>query len=135
MHVPGTGVADWQAVVDLVRSRGWAYEYLVDGRVTRLPADVVDVLDRREQTMVELRVWPTRDVLAIFRPFSVEQIDFDVDLRELQGQQRLDVLCSFLRAIGRRLGKPVVMTPEGGHDIALLGYDVATGRVVMLAEP
>jgi hypothetical protein len=65
----------------------------------------------------------------------VEQIDFDVDLRELQGQERLDVLCGFLRAIGRSLGKQVVMTPEGGHAIALLGYDVAADRVVMLAKP
>lgn len=103
-YVPDTTVADWQMVVDLVRSKGWAYEYSVDGRVTRLPAHVVDMLARREAS-VELRVWPSREVLAIFRPYSVEQIDFDVDLRELQGQERLDVLCGFLRAIGRSLGK------------------------------
>jgi hypothetical protein len=60
-----------------------------------------------------------------------------VDLRELQGQDRLDVLCSFLRAIGRRLGKPVVMTPEGASNarFAVLGYQVAQDRVVVLADP
>lgn len=49
-----------------------------------------------------------------------------MDLRELQGQERLDVLCGFLRAIGRRLGKPVVMTPEGDweHRHPVLGFDV-----------
>src|SRR3954451_22908903 len=100
VHVADTAVADWQAVLDLVRSMGWAYEYSVDGRVTRLPAEVEDMLGRRDEATVELRVWPTREVLAIFRPYGVEQIDVDVDLRELQGQLRLDVSCGFLRVIG-----------------------------------
>ncbi|QSB14994.1 hypothetical protein JQS43_00965 [Natronosporangium hydrolyticum] len=129
--VPNTTRADWQAVVELVRSKGWAYEYSVDGRVLRLPHRVEDMLDLRHGHGVTLRVWPSPDVLAIFRPYD-GQIDFDVDLRELQGQQRLEVLCQFMRAIGRRLGKPVVMTSEG-DTVPLIGYDVQVNRVVMLA--
>lgn len=41
----------------------------------------------------ELRVWSARDVLAILRSFAAEEVNFDVYLRELQGQERLDVLC------------------------------------------
>ncbi|WBO69531.1 hypothetical protein O1G22_39695 [Streptomyces camelliae] len=33
---------------------------------------------------------------AIFRFHAVQEIDFDVDLREIQGQERLDVLCGFM---------------------------------------
>jgi hypothetical protein len=82
----------------------------------------------------ELRVWLTPGVLAIFRFYSPEAIDVDIDLRELQGQDRLDVLCGFLRAIGARLGKAVVMTPEGDVDHPVLGFDAETDRVVLLAE-
>lgn len=135
VHVPGTTVEDWQAVVDLLRSKGWAYEYAVDGRATRIPATVVEMLSLRDQAGVTLKVWPAPGVLAIFRPYCVEQIDFDVDLRELQGQQRLDALCAFLRAIGRRLGRPVVMTSEGADDVPVLGYDREVDRVVLVAEP
>jgi hypothetical protein len=83
----------------------------------------------------ELRVWPSTEVLAIFRFHAAEEIDFDVDLRELQGQMRLDLLCRFLRDIGRRLGKPVLMDPEGEYGHPVLGFDVETDRVVRLAEP
>jgi hypothetical protein len=31
VRVPNTSVADWQAVLDLVRSRGWAYAYSEGG--------------------------------------------------------------------------------------------------------
>jgi hypothetical protein len=133
VHVPGTTVEDWQAVVDLIRSKGWAYEYSVDGRVSRIPDRAGDML-LRDKAGVALKVWPTTGVLAIFRPHCLEQIDFDVDLRELQGQDRLDVLCAFMRAIGRRLGKPVVMTPEGADDVPVLGYDTEVDRVVMFTQ-
>lgn len=87
-----------------------------------------------EQPHLEVR--PTADVLAIFRFHAAEAIDFDVDLRELQGQERLDVFCRFLTAIGRRLGKPVLMDNEGGDGTCpVLGFDIAADRVVLLAEP
>ncbi len=63
-------------------------------------------------------------MLAIFSFHADDEIDFDVDLRELQGQDRLDVLCGFLREIGRRLGKQVLMDPEGEYGHPVLGFDV-----------
>ncbi|MFG6200315.1 hypothetical protein [Nonomuraea sp. JJY05] len=131
--VPDTSTEDWQAVFDLVRSKGWRHEYSVDGIPLRLPAAEL-VLSLRDEASPRLKVWPHPEVLVIFRPYAEESVDFDVDLRELQGQERLDVLCAFLRAIGGRLGKPVVMTPEGGPEHPVLGFDVTTGRVVLMAE-
>ncbi|MFJ2398131.1 hypothetical protein ACIOTI_36050 [Streptomyces sp. NPDC087843] len=135
--VAGTGVEDWQAVIDLIVASGWPREYSEGGVVMPLPR-AGEVLSRpADAECADLRVWPAPDVLAIFRLESAEEIGFDVDLRELQGQERLDVLCGFLRAIGHRLGKPVVMTPEGDWDQShpVLGFDVESDRVVLLAEP
>jgi hypothetical protein len=134
VRVSNTSVADWQAVVDLIRSKGWAYEYAVDGQVFRVPHRVEDMLSLQDEAGVTLRVWPAPGVLVIFRPYAAEQIDFDVDLRELQGQRRLDVLCQLMRAIGRRLGKPVVMTAEGSDTAPIMGYDAQGDRMVVLAE-
>jgi hypothetical protein len=135
--VTGTGVEDWQAVLDLIVASGWRSEYSEGGLVMPLPR-AGEVLSRpADAECADLRVWPAPDVLAIFRLESAEEIGFDVDLRELQGQERLDVLCGFLRAIGRRLGKPVVMTPEGDWERShpVLGFDVESDQVVLLAEP
>ncbi|WP_405097907.1 hypothetical protein [Micromonospora sp. NBC_01412] len=132
VHVPETTVEDWRALVDLVRSEGWQLAYLVDGGARPLPAAVEDMLSLREEVGVQLNVWPAPGVLAIFRLYEAEQIDFDVDLRELQGQQQLDVLCRFLTTIGRRLRKSVLMTPEGLGNEPVLGYDVEADRVVLV---
>ncbi|MET7733229.1 hypothetical protein ABZT02_17925 [Streptomyces sp. NPDC005402] len=132
--VPGTSPADWQAVLDLVRSRGWSYAYSEDGVAVRLPR-AADMPARSRGVDAVLRVWPTPGVLAVFRPYEVGAIDFDVDLRELWGQAGVDALCHLLRAIGRRLGKPVLLAPESDPLHPVLGFDVTVGRVVLLAQP
>ncbi|MFD0375712.1 hypothetical protein [Streptomyces sp. NPDC127112] len=134
VRVPGCSVEDWQAVLDLVEERGWKCQYS-EGEVVLAVPRAEAVLSRpADAECPTLRVWPTDGVLAIFRFVEAEVIDFDVDLRELQGQERLDVLCGFFREIGRRLGKPVLKDPQGDHGRSVLGYDIELGRVVPLAD-
>ncbi|WP_433734038.1 hypothetical protein ACQP0C_18030 [Nocardia sp. CA-129566] len=133
--VSGTSVEDWQAVFDLVRSSGWTWEYSEGGNTRPLPA-AAEVLARpADAETVSLCVRPVPEVRAIFRPMSAAEIDFDVDLRELQGQVGVDILCGLLCAIGRRLGKSVSMTAEGDHGHPVLGFDPGADRVVLLADP
>ena len=82
-----------------------------------------------------LWVWPSPGVLAIFRFMSKTTIDFDVDLRELQGQDGVDTLCRMLYAIGSHLGKPALMVPEGGsQQYPVLGFDPVLGKVALLVD-
>ncbi|WP_331742842.1 hypothetical protein OG239_42545 (plasmid) [Streptomyces sp. NBC_00868] len=135
VRVPDCSVEDWQAVLDLVEAKGWKCQYSEGETVLPLPRAEAVLSRPPDAECADLRIWPTADVLAIFRFHDAEVIDFDVDLRELQGQERLDVLCGFLREIGRHLGKPVLMDPEGACGHPVLGFDVEADRVVLLAEP
>lgn len=134
LRVPDASVGDWQAVLDLVGVKGRC-QYSEGERVLPLPRAETVLSRPADAECPDLRVWPSADVLAIFRFHADDEIDFDVDLRELQCQERLDVFCGFLREIGRRLGKPVLMEPEGGHGRPVLGFDVEADRVVLEAEP
>jgi len=132
-YVLDTTAADWQAFVDLVRTKGWWFTYSEDGRPGRLPGRVEDVLARRGETAVLLQIRPVPEILVNAHFFTDEEIEVDFSREELQGQERLDVLCGFLRAVGRRLGRPVVLTPENASEDPLIGYDVTTDRVVAIA--
>ena len=47
-----------------------------------------------------------------------------------------DTLCGFLRAIGGKLGKPVLMTAEGGHrEHPVLSFDPVLNKVVVFPDP
>ncbi|WP_327064459.1 hypothetical protein [Kitasatospora sp. NBC_01302] len=130
-----TTAADWQAVLDLIGEQGWAFEYADGSAVLPLPRAEAVLARPADAECPSLRVWPDPGVCAIFRFLGKEQIDFDLDLRELQGQERLDVLCGFLAAIGRRLGTSVPLFPEGGGVRPLLGFDLAADRIRMMSTP
>jgi hypothetical protein len=133
-YVFDTAVDDWQAFLDLVRSKGWWFAYSEDGRPRRLPARVEDVFARRGEMVLLLQVRPAPEVLVNVHFFTGEEIEVDFSPEELQGQERLDLLCGFLRAVGRRLGKPVILTPESSPDHPLIGYDIDADRVIAVAS-
>lgn len=122
-------------VLDLVAEKGWKCQYSEGEVVLPVPRAEAVLSRPADAECPGLRVWPTAHVLAILRFHADDEVDFDVDLRELQGQERLDVFCGFLREVGRRLGKPVLMDPEGDSGHPVLGFDVGADRVVLLAEP
>jgi hypothetical protein len=84
-----------------------------------------------------LWVWPDPDIAMIFRRWNVGEIIGDVDLFELQGQERLDTFCAILRRLGKALSNRVAMYAEGDHERhpPLLAYEVEQDRVVFLAGP
>ena len=87
---------------------------------------------RAATVSVRLTMRPIRGMAVNFWPYSADEILFDIDIREIHGQERLDALCAFLRAIGRRLGKPVLMSEEGFDVEPDFGYRVDVGRIVDL---
>jgi hypothetical protein len=133
-YVFDTAVSDWQAFIDLVRSRGWWFEYQEDSRSTRLPDRVGVAFDHAETSAVLLRVRPVPRMSVHVHFFTVEELEVDFAREEVQGQDRLDVVCGFLRAVSRRLSKPMVLTPENMRDDPLIGYDLAADRVVQIAR-
>ncbi|KOU76104.1 hypothetical protein ADK57_05570 [Streptomyces sp. MMG1533] len=135
VRIPDASVQNWQDALDLVAERGWKCQCSEGEMVLPVPRAEAVLSRPADAECPNLRVRLTADVLAIFRFSSDEEIDFDVDLRELQGQERLDVFCGFLRQIEGRLGKPVLMDPEGAYGHPVLGFDVEADRVVLLAEP
>lgn len=133
--VPGTAVEDWQAVLNLARRRGWRREYSEDGAPAALPSAEDMLSARARDAGAGLEVWPVPGVMVRFYPYSAEQVLFDVDLRQLQGQAGVDLLCGLLAEVGRELGKPVLMSPEGDWGHPVLGFHPSADRVVLLADP
>ena len=136
LFVPDATIQDWQAVLDLVIASGWRWQYEVGSTAQPLPAAAAVFARPAGAEFAQLRVWPVPGMLVIFRFMSETEISFDVDLRELQGQRGVDTLCAFMRTIGTRLGKAVLMTSEGeSQEHPILGYDPALDKVTLRIEP
>ncbi|MGK5441112.1 hypothetical protein ACSNN7_04660 [Micromonospora sp. URMC 105] len=114
---------DWQRVIDLVRSQGWRFDLTAEGQPLPLPQQVTDIFARRRsEAAVTMHIWPAPHVMVNTHFFSEDEVEFDFDRTELQGQHQLDILCSFMRSLGRQLGKPVRLTPENSPQHPLIIY-------------
>jgi hypothetical protein len=129
-YVFDVSMADWQHVIDVVRTQRWRLDYTVDGSSQPLPQRSSDIFAARGDTSTTLTIWPTPDIAVNTHFFSADEIEFDFDPGELQGQDRLDVLCAFLRTIGGTLNKLVVLTPENNPGWPLLTYTPDDDRVI-----
>jgi hypothetical protein len=51
--------------------------------------------------------------------FTVEEIEFDIDPREVKGQQELNALFGFMRCLAQATDKEVVLTAENMREIVI----------------
>ena len=126
--------ADWQKVVDLVRSRGWRYVYSEDGSTVGMPTSVAEIFGARSVGTALLAFWPSMGLQINTHFFDQDMIEFDLDPSEVQDQTGLDGLVEFLRAIGRELKREVVVTWENMPDAVILTFDPGSDRVSAIAH-
>src|SRR5262245_30449355 len=94
IYVFGTSIADWQRMLDAFRSTGYTLTYFRADQPTGLPANAADAFPPPEECDRRLSV-RFAGVLANCHFFTVEEIEFDIDPREVKGQQELNALFGF----------------------------------------
>ncbi|MGW6006386.1 hypothetical protein ACWFNS_14935 [Oerskovia enterophila] len=122
-----SGLEDWQSLLDLIEEQAWPRE--VTHGVDDAPWPRAAALFPGGRPLDEpptLTVRPFAGVQLNLYPHAVDEIAFDLDLRELQGQVGIDRLCWLLRLVGRRLSRDVPLYAEGDPAAPVLRYDLAT---------
>jgi hypothetical protein len=134
IYVLGTTADDWQRLLDLVRTQTWWFEYSADRSVSSLPEDVHVVFRQTQEASCLLHIQPAPGLHVHAHFFTADEIEFDIDPREIGGQGQLDVLCTFLRTVGTQVGKPIVLTSENGADIPYVTYTPAEDQFTLHVE-
>ncbi len=107
----GTDLTSWQRMLDRLRTAGYDLEYFCDNQPSELPANVSEAfplsLERNRRLSVRFA-----GVLANCHFFTPEVIEFDIDTREIRGQEQLDAVFEFMRCLADAVGKEAILTPE-----------------------
>lgn len=117
------GIDGWQKLLHLVRDHAWRSEFHVDQRVRPLPRSAADLF--QADALGILKMWLAPTVQINLFPYSVDDINFDFDARQM-GDGGLSMVGDFIRDLGRTLQKPVSLTYEGDGTGVFLTYDPAT---------
>jgi hypothetical protein len=132
VHVFSASEADWQRLLDVVSRQGWASSYSEDGEPVPMPAEVGRIFEHMKTRSVLWEIRPTSEIKINCFFFSPDEIDFDIDPREIVGQSQLDAVCEFVRVVGKALDKPVAVTWEGesAREAAFMRYEPETDAIL-----
>ncbi len=111
IYVLGTDMAGWQRMLDGLRSADYDLRYFRDNKPTELPARAEDAFPNERERCPLLSV-QFCGILANCHFLSFEEIEFDIDPREVSGQAQLDALLEFMRCLAAAVGQDAILCPE-----------------------
>ena len=121
IYITPASLSDWRALYPLLRDSAEA-EYSVDGVVQSPPDSVEEAFAVRQSANPMLRVKVGRATI-VFHFFSEEEVECDVDPRQIASQADLDALLCFIRQLGDATNKRVVVTPENVSNEPFISYE------------
>lgn len=113
-----TDLADWQVALNVLRSANYKLVYYRNDQPSELPSGVCDTFPLPGECDRRLSIW-FAGVLANSHFFTPDEIEFDIDPREITGQQQLDALFEFMKCLADAVGKPVALTAENCSEISI----------------
>ena len=118
IYVLNTDMAAWQRMLDGLLAAKYHIEYLKDDLLTELPADATQAFPLPDGCGRLLSV-RFAGVLANCHFFTSEEIEFDIDPRDVKGQEQLDALFGFMRCLADSVDKDAILTWENRREVAI----------------
>lgn len=115
-----TTISDWVRLFDVFSM--YNITLYCDGDPTSINMDPATVFERSSEHHYYLEVL-VEGVALHCHFFTVEEIEIDVDPREVNTQLDLDVVLDLMGAIGRGVAKPIILTEEATQNFVWIAFD------------
>ena len=120
IYVFGATINDWQSLFDELKTI-YHLQYTVDGEPQSMPDFIAEVFATKETASAAVS-FDIGTITVISHFFTTEEIEFDILAREVDSQQTLDTLLGFLRLVGDKTQKRVILTNDGDEAHPILSY-------------
>ncbi len=118
VYVRETDLTSWQRMLDGLRAAGYELTYFRDNQPTELPMEASQAFPHPDKCDRLLLVC-FAGVQANCHFFCVEDIEFDIDPRQVTGQAQLSGLIDFMRCLSQAVGKDATLAPENSPEIVI----------------
>lgn len=131
VYILGTSLDDWARVWGVLTADPDRLAFTVDGEPAMLPAKVEDVFRLRgSHTLCASYTLGKQRLNCHF--FIEEEVEFDLDPKDVDGPLEAERLGQFLAVLGRATSKEVRLTPENTPEAIIARYDPTTGNVIWM---
>lgn len=131
VYVANTTVADWDIFLELVSSLKTAS--FINGEPEQIPTKAPEIFDKNGDVSFLLEI-ELGKVKLNCHFFTVDEIELDIDPKEVTSQQELDAVGDVLVEIGKSLNKDVVLTDENSPDSRWFLYESSTEKLKFLGD-
>lgn len=122
IYVAPASLDDWRTIYPLLRSQS-DIEFVTGAGVRDIPETLDGSFFADVRPTLRFRIG---GVLVVFHFFTPDEIECDIDPREVTCQAQLDSLLAFVRQIGDLTHKQAVLTPENLREEPIISYDPKT---------
>jgi hypothetical protein len=121
IYILGVTISHWQRVVDWLHTNPYPMEFYLDDELAPLPHNISRVFEQRNEHGALLKA-DVEGVTIYCHFFWHKEIEFSIDPRQVDSEQKELGITGFMRALGRLLNKEVILTPENWTETSLLAY-------------
>jgi hypothetical protein len=132
LYVLNTTIEDWQAAIDFLRSSAYPLSFWLNDKAVPLPENVGSVFANRSQIDVLLSI-DISGMIINCHFFTEQELELDLDPREVNSEEQLNSLFRFMKALGQYLRKGVILTHENSPHLVLLRSS-PNGDEIQIAE-
>jgi hypothetical protein len=110
IYVRETDISHWQRVIDAIKHLNCKITYLLWGEPTYLPdAESIYSKPNRGGSLLVVHLGGVDANCHFFGP---NEIEFDIDPREVKEQKQLDAIFEFMKVLANATNKPALLTGE-----------------------
>ena len=120
---------DWNKLLESLPNSAYEIMFWIDGKVAEPIKTIQEALEIRNHASPLMRINASGLHIACYF-FTDEEIEFDIDPREVNNQQDLDKVISFMFFSGDLLQKKVILTPENISSLVMIEFNPKTQSMI-----
>lgn len=125
IYIKDVDLNGWQSFIDFLRSTDAVLDYYIEGVAADLPTNINKVVLGQDHThLLSIRL---DGVIVNCHFFVPEEIELDLDPREIDNEAKAKVVFRFMSTVGRTLNKQVILTPENTKEQPIFKYEPGSG--------
>lgn len=138
IYVENVNIEDWKILIDYLNtSHILKYGPSNDNKiVNKADKDYLIKLLTDETGEMELKTVSViiENIIINTHFFTIDEIEFDVEPREINSETDYEKLLSFMNEISKLLNKPLILTGENQIDFPLIKTDFSKGLIKALTK-
>lgn len=126
IYVLETDEQDWQKLLTFLRTSSYSVRFITAGKDQSLPDQIRDIFAMIHTHGGMLQVDAEHLKLHCYF-YTYEEIEFDIDPRDMNNEQQVARLLDFMRVIATTLNKEIILAPENMPERPLFRFNPTTG--------